>query len=246
CTPVHEDFKLLQQRSRWVSFRSNTNFISRIHSTREKGFTLLELLVAMLMVSMVTIIIAQALKLSINSWDRAQREGDTFQARIVIPSLLRKQLDSIVREKVFAQGQAPVKLVFKGNEKGLSFFTSFTPMAGNLTGLLRVTYVHDKEKSTLFLYQKLILTLEDLKDIYCPLSEVWDRQLEPSGKIVGTRLFDIRYSKEKSLSDTDSDSVANIWENTKNQYPGSIFLNFQTIAKKMTSNPELWHFNIGT
>ncbi len=26
CTVVHEDFKILQQRSRWVSFRSNTNY----------------------------------------------------------------------------------------------------------------------------------------------------------------------------------------------------------------------------
>jgi len=222
------------------------NFILRTGSNKDSGFTLLELLVAMLMVSMVTIIIAQALKLSINSWDRAQREGDTFQARIVIPSLLRKQLDSIVREKVFAQGHAPLKLVFKGTEKGLSFFTSYTPMAGSLTGLLRVTYVHDKEKKILLLYQKLILTLEDVKDIYCPLSEMWDNQLEPSGKIVDINLFNIRYNSEKFLSKTDSDIVTNIWENKKNQYPGSIFLNFQTTGRGIASNPELWHFYVGT
>jgi len=222
------------------------NHIFKTDSNKDSGFTLLELLVSMLMVSMVTIIIAQALKLSINSWDRAQREGDTFQARVVIPSLLRKQLDSIVREKVFAQGHAPLKLVFKGTEKGLSFFTSYTPMAGSLTGLLRVTYVHDKEKRILLLYQKLILTLEDVKDIYCPLSEMWDNQLEPSGKIVGINLFNIRYSSEKSLSNNDSGSVTNIWEDKKNQYPGSVYLDFQTIGGGIASNQELWHFNVGT
>ena len=26
CTTVHEDFRILQQRRRWVSFRSNTNY----------------------------------------------------------------------------------------------------------------------------------------------------------------------------------------------------------------------------
>jgi prepilin-type N-terminal cleavage/methylation domain-containing protein len=222
------------------------NFIFRTGSNKDSGFTLLELLVAMLMVSMVTMIIAQALKLSINAWERAQREGDTFQARTVIPSLLRKQLDAVIREKGFAPGHAPQKLVFKGNEKGLSFFTSYSPMAGNIEGLLRVTYVHDKEKRILFLYQKLILTLEDLKDIYCPLSEAWDSQLEPSGKIVGISLFNIRYSSQKSFSGIDSDIVTNIWENKKNQYPGSIFLDFQTMGNGIASNPELWHFNIGT
>lgn len=222
------------------------NLIFRTGSNKDSGFTLLELLVAMLMVSMVTIIIAQALKLSINAWDRAQREGDTFQARTVIPSLLMKQLDSIVKEKAFAPGQAPQKLVFIGNEKGLSFFTTYTPMAGNLTGLLRITYVHDKEKSILLLYQKLILTLEDLNDIYCPLSEVWDSQFEPSGKIVGINLFNIRYSSGKSFSVFDSDIVKNIWEDKKNQYPGSIFLDFQTKGKKIASDPESWHFNVGT
>ncbi len=222
------------------------NLTFRASSNKDSGFTLLELLVAMLMVSMVTIIIAQALKLSINAWDRAQREGDTFQARTVIPSLLRKQLDSIVGEKVFAPGQAPQKLVFIGNEKGLSFFTTYTPMAGNLAGLLRITYVHDKEKSILLLYQKLILTLEDLNDTFCPLSELWDSQLEPSGKIVGINRFNVRYGSGKSYADIDSDSVKNIWADKKNQYPGSIFLDFQTMGKRIVSNPELWHFNIGT
>ena len=26
CTEVHEDFKILKQRSRWVNFRSNINY----------------------------------------------------------------------------------------------------------------------------------------------------------------------------------------------------------------------------
>ena len=28
CTVVHEDFRILKQRRRWVSFRPNTNYFS--------------------------------------------------------------------------------------------------------------------------------------------------------------------------------------------------------------------------
>jgi len=211
-----------------------------------RGFTLLELLVAMLMVSMVTVIIAQALKLSINAWERAQREGDTFQERTLIPFLLRKQLDSVIREKRFVKGQAPKKFKFRGRENGLSFFTSYTPMAGNLSGLFRITYLHDREKKVLFLYQQLILKPADIKENLCPLSDAWNGSLEPSGQIMGVTRFVLHYGGQKSAPGADADSLKTIWKSEKKPYPDSIFLDLQTIGSGEVAGQESWHFHVGT
>jgi len=140
-------------------------------SLTQNGFTLLELLVAMLLVSMVTVIISVAFRLGINSWDRSQREGDSFQARIVIPSLLKKQLAAMARKKNIGGDGKEIQLPFIGTENSLSFFTTYTAMAGRQKGLLRVTYLYDPDIRTLTLFQQLVLTLDDLDEIHFPLSD---------------------------------------------------------------------------
>ena len=219
---------------------------------QEKGFTLLELLVAMLMVSMVTIIISVAFRLGLNAWDRSQREGDSFQARIVIPSILERQLNAIAREKTFVPGQGAIKLPFAGKENALSFFTTYTTMAGSKNGLLRVTYQYDEENRALLMYQQLVLTPRDLQADHWPLSDQWNGQFEPSGTIANVSRFFIRYAKEKSYIPSGSDMLETIWEETKQQgYPKSILLEFSIISDNrkgkdmIAPDPEVWHFIVG-
>ena len=219
---------------------------------KENGFTLLELLVAMLMVSMVTLIISVAFRLGLNAWDRAQREGDSFQARTVIPSIMQKQLNAIVREKKFVAGQAPVKLPFAGNEGSLSFFTTYTTMSGSRHGLLRITYLYKEENSALLLYQQLILTARDLGETHWPLSDQWDGELEPSGIIHNVSRFVLRYAKEKAYVPADSDMLEPKWEENKQQgYPESIQVQFSITRDNRRGrdgnahDSEVWHFIVG-
>ena len=50
-----------------------------------RGFTLVELLVAMVLLSMVTLVVAMALKLSIESWEHGVEEGEDIQRWVAIP-----------------------------------------------------------------------------------------------------------------------------------------------------------------
>jgi len=219
---------------------------------QENGFTLLELLVAMLMVSMVTVIISVAFRLGLNAWDRMQREGDRFQVRTVIPTLLEKQLDAIVREKRISSGQGPIKLPFTGREIGLSFFTTHAAMSGNHQGLLRVTYLYDEQSASLMLFQQLILKPDDLDESRFPLSKSWDGELAPSGKIDGITRFSVRYSQESSSGRIDPDEMVSFWEPDNPQnYPESILLEFSmgigpaTGVDMKDSSSELWHYTVG-
>jgi prepilin-type N-terminal cleavage/methylation domain-containing protein len=55
-----------------------------------RGFTLVELLVAMVLLSMVTLVVAMALRMSIKAWERGVEEGEHIQRRVAIPSLMKK------------------------------------------------------------------------------------------------------------------------------------------------------------
>jgi prepilin-type N-terminal cleavage/methylation domain-containing protein len=218
-----------------------------------QGFTLLELLVAMLMVSMITVIISVAFRLGINSWDRAQREGDSFQARTVIPSLLKKQFAAMTREKQFAAGQGAVKLPFIGTRNSVSFFTTYTAMSGSQKGLLRVTYQYDQDNRTLTFFQQLVLTLDDLQDTHLPLSEQWDGELVPSGSIQGVTHFQVRYSQKPPGDWDDPETMATGWLVKKpEEYPTAIRVEFNVgnepgpADNLMTAPvPEVWNFTPG-
>lgn len=217
-----------------------------IRQGQNRGFTLLELMVAMVLVSMVTTIIATAFRMGINAWNRAEKEGDTFQARSVIPNLLGKQLGALVKQKVFGNGQPPKPLVFTGRSNGLSFFTTYTPMAGSQSGLLRVTYLHDTESGTLSMYQQLILSSDDLAETRSPLSDQWNGETEPSGNIRNVVGFRVGYSKAKGYDRSVEAEPKTEWQASKpDQYPGAVRLEIRYKAPGIDSKPELWHFTVG-
>ncbi len=56
-----------------------------------KGFTLLELLVAMSLVALVTLIAATAFRMTVQAWERGAEEGESRQIQSALPTLLEKQ-----------------------------------------------------------------------------------------------------------------------------------------------------------
>ncbi|MBF0574226.1 MAG: prepilin-type N-terminal cleavage/methylation domain-containing protein [Desulfamplus sp.] len=56
------------------------------------GFTLIEVIVAMVLVSMITLIMAFALKINLDAWERGNSEGDKLQIGVVLPNMLERQL----------------------------------------------------------------------------------------------------------------------------------------------------------
>jgi len=61
------------------------------------GFTLIEVIVAMVLVSMITLIMAFALKINLDAWERGNSEGDKLQIGVVLPNMLERQLRYIVK-----------------------------------------------------------------------------------------------------------------------------------------------------
>ena len=208
---------------------------------RQKGFTLLEILVAMLLVSMVTLIAAMALRLTVRAWERSVEEGDDHQLQTVLPALIEKQLNSLVKIDPFAPGRGK-PLPFCGLEHAFSFFTQYAPQGSPWQGLLRVTYRFDDEQDTLFIYEQVITRKEDLNDEFHPLSDLWNRQLAPIGRAAGVKRFQLAYSNNIKILSEASENWKDTWECDSKSQPALLKMLLKT---ESGTNDRLWYFTVG-
>ncbi len=233
------------------SSRFNPGFGTGHHSSGNhhspcSGFTLMEVVVAMVLVSMVTLIATLGFRLAVRAWERGENEGNSRQISSAIPALLEKQLDSLKKNVSFSKGKNKV-LLFSGNEKGVSFFTSYSPQGSAIQGLVRVTYIFDRAKTKLFVYEQAITRLKDIDEQEDPLSDKWNNELKPVSILDGIDNFSIMFLKKTNKQD-DKDSFANAdwkttWrDNRVQKIPAFVKL---ILAQGKKAFVEKWYFKVG-
>lgn len=210
--------------------------------TRQQGFTLLEILVAIVLVSLVIVIAAMALRLTMRAWEKGGREGEVFQVRTMIPSILKTQLKCIAKNISFSLTEKEISLPLYGQEHAVSFFTFYAPMGSRAQGVLRVSFVFRESDETLLLYQQIITNQADLEDSFNPLSANWNDSIKPAGEIKGVGVFDLIYSRECAIDFEKMDQWEMAWDADRQMPPACIGLLF---AEGKKEKPLRWFFGVG-
>ncbi len=130
--------------------------------TSGAGFTLLELLIAITLMSVVTLIASMALRLLVQAWERGSQEGESRQLMSALPSLLEKQLASRITSRIFNQSNINPDHFFCGSEESISFLTTFAPQGSALQGVIWVRYQYEKDNNVLLIYMQPITRPDDL------------------------------------------------------------------------------------
>ncbi len=226
------------------SSRSHHNACCRLQT--ETGFTLLEVLVAMLLLSMITLVAGMALRLAMGAWERGVEEGETPQLQTAVPALMAKQLNSIVNSSDLASVTDKGLLPFCGFENSLSFFTSYAPQGSPWQGVLRVTYRFDEERDTLLIYEQVITQIEDLKEELNPLSEKWDQKIEPIGRATGIKKIQFLYTDQKKTipDESDKDKWRDKWACGMATHPALLKLRMNTDTKDPEKD-KIWYLPVG-
>ena len=185
------------------------------------GFTLIELLVAMALFSMVTLVVALALKVAIDSWERGAEEGDNNQLWVAVPALMEKQLRSLVTTDPFVTGTEK-HLPFCGQKHALSFFTTYAPQGSPYQGLLRICYRFDEKSKTLELFEQVITRKEDLDDGLNPLADDWREGNSPVSQVSGINGFQLAYSNRENTEPENTDHWKETWECTASTRPAGL------------------------
>ncbi len=199
-----------------------------------QGFTLLEILVAMVLVSTVTLIAAMALHLSVNTWARGRREGEVGVLRVTLPLLIERQLASLVDQAEFP---AKKKLPFNGEEKGFSFFTTYAPRGAAAGGLLRVAYHFDEDEKTLEIYVQVVTRAEQLESANDPVSAEWNREREAISRLTGIDAMTVEYTIRSTPVFTNDD----YWLEKCDQSPTGVRL---TLTLAGSGKVEKWFFPV--
>lgn len=133
-----------------------------------RGFTLMEILVSMLILSIVGVLVLQGLRLGYKVWEKGESKVANQQRVRISLDTISKQLSSVYPFYVKEEDGSPSP-VFKVETKTIQFITTKPIGLSNRGGLFFVTYnlrdVPYSEKKTLAAYQKPIYMIEDFKDI---------------------------------------------------------------------------------
>ncbi|MGD9971443.1 MAG: type II secretion system protein J [Desulfatirhabdiaceae bacterium] len=188
------------------------------------GFTLLEVLIAIVLTAAVTLIGAMALRLAVQAGERTGAEGESRQVVTALTALLRRQLAGYMPLPGQAAGLsgstgmpmtgAGVKSIsaesisetnFCGAETELTFFTSHALQGSNLQGMQRVTYIYNEETRTLTIHDQIVTRRDDLDETLDPFSENFYETILPVSTIEDVDAFYLTYANEEYPDPGDPD-----------------------------------------
>lgn len=109
-----------------------------------RGFTLLELLIALTITAMIVAIIFGALRIGIRAWEKGEKDVDIRQRQRIVLDLIKRQLASTSVSDLWGRDQQRVSL--KGDDKSIEFVSHIPLTPGNRFGPVYVQYAVQREK----------------------------------------------------------------------------------------------------
>lgn len=219
---------------------------------RRCGFTLLEIMIAMLLVSLVVLIVAQAFGISIDAWERGSRQAHSIQVRQVAPTLLAKQLQAVTADNLFNPAMGDFRQRFCGEADRISFLTAYSPMGSRLQGLQRVTWRYAEEARQLEIYQQVITHPDDLEDEFNPLAGQWQESFDPLSRFDQITAFELQFTGEANFEIDNTDHWRSDWEcgdtledPSRSDIPVAVMLHIEA-GRPPLATPPIWVLRVGT
>jgi len=180
-----------------------------------KGFTLLEILIAMSILGVITAIIASSLHMGILSWERGEAATEKYQHLRILTDEISQQIKSIYPYKVPKGNNAKPQLIFLGDEHDLGFMTTLVYKGSKEErgGFQFVYYELDKDRG-LIKREKIVFSGDiSIKDLGDPI------ELDPQVSQLKLEY----YEKGKSKEDPASGRWVNTWQGaSKDRLPKAI------------------------
>jgi len=127
------------RQTRWLKIAK-----PKMLNGHSRGFTLLELVIALTIVSVIVVIIFGALRIGIRAWEKGERDVDIRQRQRIVLDLIKRQLASTCASEVRMRDQQLVPL--KGDSKSIEFVSQIPLTPGNQLGIVFVKYAVKREK----------------------------------------------------------------------------------------------------
>jgi len=128
---------------------------------RERGFTLLELLISITILGLIATLILGAFRIGVRAWEKGEKDVEIHQRERVVLDLVRRQLSSVCLRGVRDAGGRI--LTFEGDGKSMQFVSHVNLVPSNAYGLAFVNYEiradEDSGGENFTLYEKNVVLL---------------------------------------------------------------------------------------
>ncbi len=125
------------------------------------GFTLLELLISITLVSVIIVILSMSIRTGLRAYMRGREANRQIVAVSAIQGLLGRQLMMAVRPGL---GNLSKFFRFHGDEDELIFVTTHVPLGSQSGGIFLVVYRFQQGDDSLVYGQHIVTTPEEVKD----------------------------------------------------------------------------------
>jgi len=123
------------------------------------GFTILELIVSITILTLVLLIIGQGFRIGINSWEKGEAETVETQQLRILSGMLTQQLKSFYLYRMKQDDDVQESIVFQGEKDSILFVTTLAD--SSFGGLKWVRYSYDEG---ILYYKEGLLPDKDLLD----------------------------------------------------------------------------------
>lgn len=154
--------------------------------SKQRGFTLLELLISLTIIAVMMTIIFGALRTGVRAWEKGEKSVESQQRCRIVLSMIQRQLSAISLFDL--QGLKNKPFYLKGDELRLQFLSGVSLVPANEFGMVYVQYriLRDGERQRVMFYEKNMALLskemnpDDIpeSDFYPLFSDVYDFRFE--------------------------------------------------------------------
>jgi general secretion pathway protein J len=141
-----------------------------LNDQSSRGFTLLELVIALTIVAMIVVIIFGALRIGIRAWEKGEKDVDNRQRQRIVLDLIKRQLASTSLSAVWGRDQQLASLT--GDSKSIAFVSHIPITPGNRFGPVYIRYAVKQEKGgnkeRLTFYERNVALPDKKSDVVNP------------------------------------------------------------------------------
>ncbi len=171
-----------------------------------KAFTLIEVLIAITIGSMVIGIVAMAFSLSVRNWERAKSSDSPYTSSEELINFMEKQLLHIFKKTV--QLGEENKLFFSGEKNKLIFITDYSPLGISGNCKVVVKYQYDKNDKKLYysqiIYSKSPNLLDQIRSFITLKPEDLSQYPFVTSTAISINNFSITYKSKDGTSFQDA------------------------------------------
>lgn len=126
---------------------------------QKSGFTLLELLISLTIVSIIVVIVFGAFRIGVRAWEKGEKDVHVNQRLRIGLDRIKSQLASVCTQKIMNGGKH--QFFLKGDDKNIEFVSFTSMMPGNNSGMVYAKYKVESDYETgterLLFYEKNIV-----------------------------------------------------------------------------------------